>query len=154
LAPRDPRTLTLTGLALAQCHDLQAKRPLKKALQMSPALARPLFCLVDLYKQESQYDACLEILNQALSACATSSSANIAKLDAILCAIGDVYTATERYESALDAYNRALATNPNNSTAKDSLEQLEKVIKGLDPNENSDDIIEDPVPDGTNSGNP
>jgi tetratricopeptide (TPR) repeat protein len=151
LAPRDPRTLTLTGLALAQGHDPQAKRALKKALHMSPALARPLFCLVDLYKLESQYDACLEILNQALAACATSSSANIAKMDAILCSIGDVYTSTERYDNAFDSYSRALAINPANSTAKDSLEQLEKVIKGLDPNENSDDIIEDPVPDGTNS---
>lgn len=151
LAPRDPRTLTLTGLALAQCSDAQAKRPLKKALQMSPALARPLFCLVDLYKQEHQYDACLEILNEALSACSDSSGANIAKLEHILCAIGDVHAATEKYNSAFDAYNRALAANPSHGKARESLEQLEKLMKGLDPNENSDDIVEDPVPDGTGS---
>jgi anaphase-promoting complex subunit 7 len=145
LAPRDPRTQTLVGLALAQGSSVQAKRSLIKALHMSPALARPLFCLVEILRTEKDYVQCIEILQQALDARAVSLEQNstFAPIDEIYCRMGSIYTAMENYKDAVNSYDRALSANPDCSNAIQALDRVEKLMRGLDPNENSDDIVED-----------
>jgi anaphase-promoting complex subunit 7 len=145
IAPRDPRTQTLVGLALAQGSSAQAKRSLTKALQMSPSLSRPLFCLVEILRSEKEYTQCIEILQQALGAQALSlgHSSSLACADEIYCRLGSIYTAMENYSEAVNSYDRALAANPDCNTAMQALDQLEKLMRGLDPNENSNDIVED-----------
>ena len=145
LAPRDPRTQTLVGLALAQGSSVQAKRSLIKALHMSPALARPLFCLVEILRSEKDYLQCIEILQQALAAQAISLEQNssTAPVDEIYCRLGSIYIAMENYKDAVNAYDRALSANPACNNAMQALDRVEKLMRGLDPNENSDDIVED-----------
>jgi anaphase-promoting complex subunit 7 len=145
LAPRDPRTQTLVGLALAQGSTAPAKRSLKKALQMSPSMARPLFCLVEILRAEKDYDQCIELLTNALEAEALTMGCNssLARLEDIYCRMGSIYMSKESYREAADAYDRALAANTSCNTAIEALDRLEKLMRGLDPNENSDDIVED-----------
>ena len=145
LAPRDPRTQTLVGLALAQGSAAPAKRSLTKSLQMSPSLARPLFCLVKILRAEKDYDQCIELLTKALEAHALTVGYNssLASVEDIFCRMGSIYTSKESYKEAVDAYNRALAANTYCNTAIEALDRLEKLMRGLDPNENSDDIVED-----------
>lgn len=144
LTPRDPRSLTLVGLALAQGSRAQAKRSLKKALNLSPALSRPLFCLIEIHHHDKEYEACLQLLQDALAVSSTSTNhSNIATADEILRKMGDIYALKEEYNEAIGAYNRSLAINPTSRAAMDALDRLEKLMKGIDPNENSDDIVED-----------
>ena len=146
LAPRDPRTQTLVGLALAQgSTTAPAKRSLLKALQMSPALSRPLFCLVEILRTEKDYDQCIELLSKALDAhaIAVGYNSSLASVEDIHCRMGSIYTSKESYKEAMNAYNRALATNTYCNAAIEALDRLEKLMRGLDPNENSDDIVED-----------
>lgn len=145
MAPRDPRTLTLVGLALSQGSATTAKRSLTKALQMSPALSRPLFCLVGILKVEKDYTACLELLQAALEAASASSSNGLAATDEILCRMGDIYTSTENYKQAVEAYNRALAANPDCTAAAQAMDRLEKLLRGVDETNYSDEIVEDEV---------
>jgi len=145
MAPRDPRTLTLVGLALSQGSATTAKRSLTKALQMSPALARPLFCLVGILKHEKDYTACLDLLQAALEGASASSSNGLAATDEILCRMGDIYTHTENYKQAVAAYNRALAANPDCTAAVQAMDRLEKLLRGVDETNYSDEIVEDDV---------
>ena len=144
-APRDPRTLTLVGLALAQGSAAQAKRSLTKALQMSPALARPLFCLVGILKYEKDHAGCLELLESALEGTSATPHNGLAAVDEILCCMGDIYTLSENYKQATAVYNRALAANPDCADAVQALDRLEKLLRGVDETNYSDEIVEDEV---------
>jgi len=152
MAPRDPRTLTLTGLALAQhsnqANMVKAKRSLTKALQMCPALSRPLFCLVEIHRLEKDYTTCIDLLKKALEG--TDQNPSMAEPAIILSKMGEIYTVMENYRDAVDAFHRALAVNPNYQPAVQSLDQLEKLMRGVDPN-SSDEVVED-APSQDNSG--
>lgn len=92
--------------------------------------------------------------------------------DEILCRMGDIYTMMtsgssdnkkrdddeddtmddsngyQHYQDAIDCYHKALGYNVHNIHAQRSLERLEKLIRGLDPNDpnshhTNDEIIED-----------
>jgi anaphase-promoting complex subunit 7 len=156
LAPRDPRTQTLVGLALAQGSAAQAKRSLSKALQMSPMLSRPLFCLVDILRLEKDYAQCIELMQRALACEQTSLGRNSSNADPdeILCRMGAIYTSMEQYKDAVNAYDRALAANPECTPAIQALDRLEKLMRGLDPNENSEDIAEDNDTDVASGSSP
>lgn len=156
LAPRDPRTLTLVGLALAQGSAAQAKRSLTKALQLSPALSRPLFALVEILRLEKDHGQCIDLLQQALEGQAAASGTNtsLARADEILCRMGGIYTAMEHFKEAVNSYDRALAANPECDQAVQALDRLEKLMRGLDPNDNSEDIVEDNETDGASSSSP
>lgn len=145
MAPRDPRTLTLVGLALAQGSSAQAKRSLTKALQMSPALARPLFCLVGILRHEKDHAGCLELLESALEGTSATPHNGLAAVDEILCRMGDIYTFSENYKQAVVVYNRALAANPDCTAAVQALDRLEKLLRGVDETNYSDEIVEDEV---------
>lgn len=166
LAPRDPRTQTLVGLALAQGSAAQAKRSLNKALQVSPTLARPLFCLVELLRLEKDYSQCIDLLQRALDSLTNSSMfsqsssysgsseslSRSARQDDILCRMGAIYSAMEQYKDSIHCYDRALTFNPNCSPAIQALDRLEKLMRGIDPNDNSEDIVEDNDTAATDTG--
>ena len=156
LAPRDPRTQTLVGLALVQGSAAPAKRSLTKALQMSPSLSRPLFCLVEILRAEKDFDQCIELLNKALEANSVSVGHNssLASNEDIFCRIGSIYTSKESYKEAVNVYNCALAANTYCNIAIEELDRLEKLMRGLDPNENSDDIVEDNDADAAHRSSP
>ena len=164
LAPRDPRTLTMVGIALAKSavestapekakQDVieRAKRSLRKVLAMHPSHLRSLFTLVDLYVREKDYDSCIAILKEGLEGNAASFRSP-QNPDLVLSKLGEVYTLAEQFEKAIMAFHKALALNPNLNSAKVQLERLDKIVRGLDPNDRSDEIIEDtPSAEGSQS---
>ena len=154
LSPRDPRTLTMVGIALAksamESGDSKsrsgvlekAKRSLRKVLAIHPSHRRSLFALVDLYIREKDYDSCITILNEGLE----GSSASFhppRNPHLILSKLGEVYTLAEQYDKAITAFHKALGLSPGLVSAKQHLERLDKIIRGLDPNDRGDEILED-----------
>jgi anaphase-promoting complex subunit 7 len=155
LAPKDPRTLTLVGIAIYKSALVEqglpkeranllerAKRTLRRVLSIAPAQYRSLFNLVDLYVREEDYEACIKILKDALEGNPPAAGPTL-HMDQILCKLGEIYILTQQYDEALKYFHEALALNPFLTSAKNSLERLDKIMRGLDPNERGDEIIED-----------
>jgi len=149
MAPRDPRAITLVGLALAQGSSGRqgqgmdkAKRTLRKALSIEPSALRPLFALVSMYMRDSDYTSAIEVLRQGLEGNTETQSSSYGKAD-ILCRLGEVYTNMEEYKEAIEIFHQALGLDPDLTSAQRSLDRLERLMRGVDPNETGDEIIED-----------
>ena len=161
-APRDARATTLVGLALAQAPSNQqqvgggegkerAKRALKKAMEIDPGAPRPLFALVDIYASEENYDMCVKLLQDGMDGAginkessrttssfgATSHTNTWVKEhgDIIQAKLAEIFMLDERYDAALECYHTAISMNPHNGLAVQGLERLEKIIRGLDPDD-------------------
>jgi anaphase-promoting complex subunit 7 len=163
-APRDPRAVTLVGMALYKgASERQgatrstaidkAKRTLRKALGIDPSLLRPLFALVGIHEEQAEYSICIDLLRVALEG-NTMSQDRIFGHSLILCRLGEIFTRCENYRDAMDCYNRALGLNPDLAAAQAMLEKLEKLLRGASANnDRSDEIIdENPSTDSTQSG--
>ena len=149
-APRDPRAITLVGLALAHgSADRQgpgrgtkggfdkAKRTLRKALSLNPSALRPLFALVDLYLRDPDRESAIEVLKQGLEG-TSSTPSDLYGQEHIMNRLGEVYLLEENYSQAITYFHRALGVNPNLAEAQRNLERLEKAMSGQDP-----DVTED-----------
>ena len=163
-APRDARATTLVGLALAQAPPNQqgaggegkdrAKRALKKAMEIDPGAPRPLFALVDIYASEGNFETCVKLLQDGMDGTgATKESSRTPSTasshtntwvkehgDIIQAKLAEIYTLDEKYDSALECYHTAISMNPLNGLAVQGLERLEKIMRGLDPD---DDEMQD-----------
>lgn len=160
-APRDARAITLVGLALSQAPGSQqngegkerAKRALKRALALDPGAPRPLFALVDLHASEGNYDTCVKLLKDAIEGGKTNdmseSSSPAATChtvtwnkehgDVIQAKMAEIHTLREHYTEALECYHVAISMNPQNGLAIQGLERLEKIMRGVDPDEDMED---------------
>jgi anaphase-promoting complex subunit 7 len=160
-SPRDARAITLVGLALSQApasHQNgegkdRAKRALKLAMSLDPGAPRPLFALVDIYASERSYDTCVKLLKDAIegskandlsnstSPAAASHMAtwNKEHRDVIFSKLGEIHTLSEHYTEALECYHVAISMNPQNGLAMQGLERLEKIMRGVDPDEEMDE---------------
>lgn len=160
-SPRDARAITLVGLALSQAPPSQqneegkerAKRALKRAMSLDPGAPRPLFALVDLHAAEGSYDTCVKLLKDAIDgekandmsdsispACASHTVTwNKEHADVLHSKLGEIHTHNEDFTEALECYHVALSLNPRNGLAAQGLERLEKIIRGIDPDEEMDE---------------
>ena len=166
-APRDARAITLVGLALSQAPPSQqngegkerAKRALKRALALDPGAPRPLFALVDLYASEENFDACVKLLRDALEGGKNDISESVPPMatshtvtwnkehgDVIQAKLAEIHSLSENYAEALECYHVAISMNPQNGLAIHGLERLEKIMRGVDPDEDDDE--EEEVDDG------
>lgn len=154
LAPRDPRAITLVGLALAHgSSDRQggpngqgldkAKRTLRKALSFNPSSLRPLFALIDLYIREGEIDLAIEALQQGLEG-SSSVQNDMYGLDHISNRLGEVFALGERYLDAITCFHRALGINPDLHEAQRNLDRVEKLMRGHEP-ESLDDLSIDNI---------
>eukprot|EP00804_Cyclotella_cryptica_P028712 CCRYP_008218-RA/>CCRYP_008218-RA protein AED:0.30 eAED:0.30 QI:0/-1/0/1/-1/1/1/0/691 len=151
-SPRDPRAITLVGLALAQAptsHQKgegkeRAKRALKKAVALDHGALRPLFALVDLYASECEYATCLKLLQDAIenggkvsenAPLCSVSTWNKELADVIQAKMAEIYALSEDFGQALECYHTAISMNPHNGLAMQGLERIEKLLKGIDPDE-------------------
>mmetsp|Transcript_5158 Transcript_5158/g.8128 ORF Transcript_5158/g.8128 Transcript_5158/m.8128 type:complete len:310 (+) Transcript_5158:18-947(+) len=149
-APRDPRAVTLVGLALQQGQEGtdKAKRALRKALALDPSALRPLLSLVQLHAHEKDYDTCIELLKQGIEGM-TEQKSPLQGQDVLQTKLGEIYMAAENYREAIASFHAALALNPMNSEVQRCLERLEAIVRGVDAGDNPDDIVEDsPVASG------
>lgn len=161
-APRDARATTLVGLALAQAPPNQqgagegkerAKRALKKAMEIDPGAPRPLFALVDIYAAEGNYEMCVKLLQDGMDGTGTTKeSARTSSVgasshtntwvkehgDIIQAKLAEIYTLDENYNYALQCYHTAISMNPHNGLAAQGLERLEKIMRGLDPDDDDE----------------
>ena len=149
-APRDPRAVTLVGLALQQGQSSsnnaegmeKAKRALRKALMLDASALRPLLALVQLHAQEKDYDTCIDLLRQGIEGM-TESTSPLQGQDILQTKLGEIYMAAENYKDAIVSFHAALALNPMSTEVQALLEKLEKDVRGVDTNENIDEIVED-----------
>jgi len=160
-APRDARATTLVGLALAQAPPGQqggagegkerAKRALKKAMEIDPGAPRPLFALVDLHAAEGNYETCIKLLQDGMDGTSTTkestrTASSISATshtntwvnehgDIIQAKLAEIYSLDEQYDAALECYHTAISMNPHNGLAVQGLERVEKLMRGLDPDD-------------------
>ena len=121
-APRDPRAVTLVGLALAQGQlgadsgegMEKAKRALRKALTLDPSALRPLMALVSIHVHEKDYDTCIDLLKQGIEG--TTDSQNLLHgQDVLQSRLGEIYMLSENYKEAIASFHAAIAMNPLNT---------------------------------------
>ena len=186
-APRDPRAVTLVGLALAQGQMgsenggesmEKAKRALRKALALDPSALRPLMALVTIHSHEKDYDACIELLRHGIEGSSESKSP-LHGQDVLQSRLGEIYMLSENFKDAIASFHAALALNPmstgesmslkqeskfwktsasltnllsnfffhlNASCSSDvqrALDRLEKTVRGIDPDDQADEIVQD-----------
>eukprot|EP00523_Entomoneis_sp_CCMP467_P015200 CAMPEP_0168774000 /NCGR_PEP_ID=MMETSP0725-20121227/4767_1 /TAXON_ID=265536 /ORGANISM="Amphiprora sp., Strain CCMP467" /LENGTH=562 /DNA_ID=CAMNT_0008823577 /DNA_START=36 /DNA_END=1721 /DNA_ORIENTATION=+ len=156
MAPRDPRALTLVGLALASGpgdpqEDVKhqglemAKRTLLKALAVHPGHNRALMALVDIHAQEKNYEACVGLLQKGLDGSIYAPKDPIDQAQ-ILYRLGVMYSTAENYKEAIDVLQQASVLDPGLSDVQRQINRIEKIMRGLDPNETGDEIMEDSSP--------
>jgi anaphase-promoting complex subunit 7 len=160
-APRDPRAVTLVGLALAQGQLRtdsssmdgmeRAKRALRKALVLDPSALRPLMALVSIHAREKDYDACIELLQKGMEG-VTESKNNLQGQDVLQSRLGEIYMSAERYKDAIAAFHAALAMNPQSIGVQRALDQLEKTVRNGGAMENSQTITDDVMENHSQTG--
>jgi len=147
-APRDPRAMTLVGLALMSAPGSRergrdkAKRTLKKAFSIDPTCKKALFALVDLHIEEEEYDICIESIKRAIDesdgvGSSSSSSTNSNSVDKLYSKMAEVYTLSKKYGDALEYFHKALSINPSSVEAQCGMEELEKIMKYTDTHTSS-----------------
>jgi len=149
-APRDPRAVTLVGLALQQGQLAsnnpegaeKAKRALRKALALDPSALRPLLSLVQLHAHEKDYETCIDLLRHGIEG-TTESKNTLQGQDILQTKLGEIYMAAENYKEAIASFHAALALNPMSTEVQHLLEKLEKNVRGVDTSDNTDEIVED-----------
>lgn len=162
MAPRDPRALTLVGLALASGpgdpqEDVKhqglemAKRTLFKALAVHPGHNRALMALVDIHAQEKNYEACVGLLQKGLDGSIYAPKDPIDQAQ-ILYRLGVMYSTAENYKEAIDVLQQASVLDPELSDVQRQINRIEKIMRGLDPNETGDEIMEDSAASIESSG--
>jgi anaphase-promoting complex subunit 7 len=146
------------GLALAQAPtshqkgdgNERAKRALKKAIALDHGALRPLFALVDLHSSEGDYDTCLQLLQNAIeNGGKVTDSAPLSSVctwnkehaDVIQAKMAEIHTLNEEFGEALECYHTAIAMNPQNGLAARGLERIEKILKGIDPDEEEEFLV-------------
>lgn len=140
----------MVGLALQQGQSSsknaegmeKAKRALRKALMLDASALRPLLALVQLHAQEKDYDTCIDLLRQGIEGM-TESTSPLQGQDILQTKLGEIYMAAENYKDAIVSFHAALALNPMSTEVQALLEKLEKDVRGVDTNENTDEIVED-----------
>jgi len=132
IAPKDPRTFTLIGLALSHSPQTseggkeKAKRAFRKALLVDPYALRPMFALADMYLDEEDYASAMDLLVKA-----AQGHGRPDEQDMIHSKLADVYTMMEQYSDALGHYHTAISINSENVEAQRGLERLERLMRGL-----------------------
>jgi len=157
-APRDPRAVTLVGLALAQGQPRnadgegmeKAKRALRKAVNLEPSALRPLMALVTIFQQEKDYDECILLLKDGIEGM-TAAQCNLLERDILQCRLGQIYVLAENYANAIESFHLAISINPMNLEAQHALDRLEKTMRG-DASNDHDEVVHDaPSQDSTQS---
>jgi len=155
IAPRDCRAVTLVGLALSHAKPDEgrdrAKLAFEKALRLDSGALRPLLALVDMHMQERDYETCVKLLERGKEGLSEAHVMH-SNLDMLETRLGEVYTLNESYMEAITCFHSAKSLNPDNLEAQRGLERLEKMVKGLDPDEPGEtEIAEDQNTNESNS---
>jgi len=120
----------------------------KKAVALDTGALRPLFALVDLYATDGEYETAIQLLKDGIESggkvqndnthIGSGSTWNKAHIDVIYAKMGEVHTRYEDYGDALECYHTAMSLNPHNGLAQKGVENLEKMMNGIDPDEDGE----------------
>lgn len=134
--PHSPRAFTLVGLAMSQLPEGldKARLAFEKARQLDPYCTETVMELVNVLVQHDLLADCVQVLQAALQ---------LAEKGFLHSRLGDIYAKLHRYPNALSEYHKALALNQNLECAKTGLERLEKLMKGVDPDDEGEVVEED-----------
>ncbi|KAL6044789.1 hypothetical protein QOT17_023132 [Balamuthia mandrillaris] len=140
LMPEDPKALTLYGLVLSHIPQGRemARKALDKALQRDPHSVDAVLALVQLNALEQKHEDAVKLLEARLE-----EDSN----EMLHTRLADLYTMLERYDDAMDQYQKALLLNPLCEPAKIGSERLEKLMRGIDPDEEEEEEAD--VEEGT-----
>jgi|MDSY01.2.fsa_nt_gb tetratricopeptide (TPR) repeat protein len=97
-----------------------------KALAMDPKHIDAAMALVDLHMANRRYDDCVALLQRCLQN---------HNQDFLHTKLADVLTANGQHSDALAYYHTAMSLNPSNAQAKAGLDRLEKLMRGVDPDQ-------------------
>ena len=139
--PKNAKAITLVGRVLSHLPEGKdkAKRAFQRALSIDPLTVDATLALADLYIQSGEFDRCTELLRQSIE---QSSH------DFLHTKLGEVFTLKEDYSNALACFHTAISINPSSTGAASGLERLEKLMRGVDPDEEEDDAELDGSGDG------
>lgn len=129
MAPNNAKALTLVGVAFAKGSPARevkerAKKALLKALSLDPSCLRALLTLVNLHLQDSDCDTCVELLTEGMENLHTNEH----DLPLLHTKLGNVYAMKHDYDNALKHYQAAITLKPNDTSAQQGLDRLEKMM--------------------------
>ncbi|EWM22628.1 anaphase-promoting complex subunit [Nannochloropsis gaditana] len=129
--PKSATAITLVGRVLAQLPEgrEKAKRAFQRALSMNPSTVDALLALADLHLGAQEYDKCIHLL---------SSSLQNSGHDFLHTKLGEAYAISGDFSKALASFNTAVSMNPSSAPATAGLEKLEKLLRGVEPEEDGE----------------
>ncbi|CBJ30595.1 Putative subunit of the Anaphase Promoting Complex [Ectocarpus siliculosus] len=133
--PGDARTVLLTGSVWEHIkggmtdNRLKAKRAYEKALRIDPVFLDATLALVGLHMEDKEYDTCIDLLLKAVPHHTR---------DTLHTKLAEVYMLNGKLDDALESFHFAISLNPSCVKASQGLERLEKVMRGMDPDEDDD----------------
>ncbi|CAM9332755.1 unnamed protein product [Pylaiella littoralis] len=132
IMPGDARTVLLTGNVWEHIkggmtdNRHRAKKAYEKALRIDPVFLDATLALVGLYMEDKEYDTCIQLLLKAVPHHTR---------DTLHTKLAEVYTLNQQFDDALESFHFAISLNPNCDKASQGLERLEKLMRGVDPDE-------------------
>ncbi|CAM9877479.1 unnamed protein product [Ascophyllum nodosum] len=147
MMPDDARTVLLTGNVWEHVKggmidnrhkartqnrrdSIFAKRAYEKALRLDPSYLDATLALVGLHMEDKNYDACVQLLRKAVP--------NHTR-DTLHTKLAEVYTLNRQFDEALESFHFAISLNPSCTNATQGLERLEKLMRGVDPDDEDED---------------
>ncbi|CAM9599204.1 unnamed protein product [Ectocarpus fasciculatus] len=140
--PGDARTVLLTGSVWEHIkggmtdNRHKAKRAYEKALRIDPVFLDATLALVGLHMEDKEYDTCIDLLLKAVPHHTR---------DTLHTKLAEVYMLNGKLDDALESFHFAISLNPSCVKASQGLERLEKVMRGMDPDEDDDAMVSDQV---------
>eukprot|EP00903_Cladosiphon_okamuranus_P008735 g8367.t1 len=137
--PGDARTVLLTGNVWEHIkggmtdNRHKAKRAYEKALRIDPVFLDATLALVGLHLEDKEYNTCIELLLKAVPHHTR---------DTLHTKLAEVYTLNQQFDEALESFHFAISLNPGCAKAAEGLERLEKLMRGVDPDEDDADAEE------------
>eukprot|EP00802_Teleaulax_amphioxeia_P008307 Tamp_08315.p1 GENE.Tamp_08315~~Tamp_08315.p1 ORF type:complete len:538 (+),score=106.55 Tamp_08315:43-1614(+) len=123
--PRNPKALTLVGIALSQLPEglEKGKVAFEKARLLDPLCSETVMELTTVLVHNNKLNEAVEALESYL---------RHHDSDYMHSRLGDIYMKLDMLDKALGEYHRALALNPSLEAAKQGLESLERLEKADD----------------------
>ncbi|GAQ88945.1 hypothetical protein KFL_004720040 [Klebsormidium nitens] len=133
--PGSARAVCLPGVAYMHLDQGQrAHAQFERALAVDPKCLEAILGLAELYQMQDRLGDAQQLLQRHLET---------HKKDSVHSRLAGVLMAQRKHSEALSHFQIALAMNPRSKEAQAGLARLEKLMKGLDPDAEEDELEEE-----------